>query len=84
MTVTMNFFTLTVFESGSVSIDRLIGKRVSYLRSLERSIFILFIPLCIISILANSFQLSTPILYMHTVDIARMFWLTVSPLQAVK
>jgi hypothetical protein len=84
MTVTVNFFTLTVFESGSVSIDRLIGKRVSYLCSLERSIFILFVPLCIISILANSFHLSTPILYMHTVDITRMFWLTVSPLQAVK
>ena len=31
MTVTMSFFKLTVFESGSVSIDRLIGKRVSYL-----------------------------------------------------
>jgi len=31
MAVTMSFFKLTVFESGSVSIDRLRGKRVSYL-----------------------------------------------------
>jgi len=39
ITVTMSFFKLTVFESGSVSIDSLVGKRVSYLGPLERSIF---------------------------------------------
>jgi len=39
MTVTMSFFKLTVFESGSVAIDRLIGKRVSYLLRPFRKIY---------------------------------------------